>query len=223
MARLQPLLASLVFLLVSLQTTFVLTDAYDEVELTKETYRELTTGKTVFLKMFAPWCGHCKEMAPAWEQLAKEWKGHKQVLVASVDCTREESWCEELGITGFPTLLFGDPSDGGVFLETYSDDKTFEALSQFAKDTLAKPICSIGNPSLCDKKERKKIESIWKMSLSEIESSIKEKEEAIKEAEREFQTSFEIMQVEYDKHSQEHELRKVQLKKNIKVLRSLLK
>ena len=221
MTRFQSLRASL--LLVMPLLTVVTGEAFQEIELTKDTYEELTAGKTVFIKLYAPWCGHCKEMAPAWEQMAKEWKGHKQGLVASVDCTKEESWCEEMGIKAFPTLLAGDPSQGGVFLETFSDDKSYEGLSQFAKETLTKPICSPGNPSLCDKKERKKIKKMWKMSLSDIEQSIEEKEQSIQQAEKDFKSSFDAMQEEYDKYSQEHELRKVQLKKNIKLLRSLLK
>ena len=221
MTRLQSLQA--VLLLVVPLLTVVTGEAFEETELTKDTYEELTAGKTVFIKMYAPWCGHCKDMAPAWEQLAKEWKGHKQGLVASVDCTKEESWCEEMGITGFPTLLVGDPSQGGVFLETFSGDKNYEFLSKFAKDTLTKPICSPGNPSLCDKKERKTIKKIWKMSLADIEQSIEKEEQSIQRAEKEFKSSFDAMQEEYDKHSQEHEVRKVQIKKNIKLLRSLLK
>ena len=209
------------FLLMPLMAT--VSGAFKEIELTQENFDAMTADKTVFIKMYAPWCGHCKELAPDWERMAREWAHHKQALVASVDCTKEEEWCVSMGITGFPTLLFGDPSEGGVFLETFSGDKTYEGLSQFANETLTKPICSPGNPSLCDKPQREKIKSMWKMSISDLDSSIQEKEQSIEQAEKDFQLSFETMQAAYDKHSQDHELRKVQLKNNIKLLKTLLK
>ena len=60
-------------------------------ELTTDTFSEMTAGKTVFLKMYAPWCGHCKAMAADWAKLEKDFEGHDVALVASVDCTAEES------------------------------------------------------------------------------------------------------------------------------------
>ena len=32
-------------------------------------------------------CGHCKSMAPAWNELMEEYDGHASALVAKVDCT----------------------------------------------------------------------------------------------------------------------------------------
>eukprot|EP00959_Pyramimonas_sp_CCMP1952_P209317 4378888-Pyramimonas_sp.AAC.1 len=58
-------------------------------DLTPANYGELSAGKTVFLKFFAPWCGHCKAMKPAWDKLMSEYKDHKSILVAEVDCTAE--------------------------------------------------------------------------------------------------------------------------------------
>jgi len=195
-----------------------------EIHLTRDTW-DLTAGKTVFIKWYAPWCGHCKELAPDWDKMANEWfesNNKNNVLVASVDCTKEEEWCVEMDITGFPTLTYGDPSHDGVFMETYSNEKTYEKLSQFVRDELTKPICSPGNIQSCDALQQAKIREMWNMSLDEIESFIEEKNQLIRQAEIEFQNDFETMQADYDKHSQQHELQKVELKNNIKLLKTLL-
>jgi len=61
----------------------------DVTSLTPANVAELTAGKTVFVKFFAPWCGHCKKMAPDWEKLAKEYEGHDIGMVVEVDCLTE--------------------------------------------------------------------------------------------------------------------------------------
>jgi hypothetical protein len=53
-------------------------------------------------------------MAADWEKLAGEWADHKVGLVAEVDCTTDDGQklCEENGVEGFPTIMYGDP--GGL-------------------------------------------------------------------------------------------------------------
>ena len=61
----------------------------------------------------APWCGHCKKLAPIWDELAEKFEGAKDVVIAKVDSTLNE--LEEVSVQGFPTLkMFPANSDGKV-------------------------------------------------------------------------------------------------------------
>lgn len=57
-----------------------------------------------FVEFYAPWCGHCKALKPAWSNLANTMKG--KVNVGAVDCTANQQTCSEFGVQGFPTIKF---------------------------------------------------------------------------------------------------------------------
>eukprot|EP00922_Rhytidocystis_sp_ex-Travisia-forbesii_P072773 GHVS01108486.1.p1 GENE.GHVS01108486.1~~GHVS01108486.1.p1 ORF type:complete len:459 (+),score=112.32 GHVS01108486.1:123-1499(+) len=85
---------------------FVLTDRNFEQELMKDDKRPW------FVEFYAPWCGHCKSLAPDWEKLAKEMKG--KVVVAKVDSTKETVLSKQFGVQGFPTLKMFPAGDKSV-------------------------------------------------------------------------------------------------------------
>lgn len=75
----------------------------------------LAANPLVFVKFYAPWCGHCKSMIPAYTKLAQRMKQQENgVAIAKVDATVHNELGSKYGVQGFPTLkLFmnGEPVD----------------------------------------------------------------------------------------------------------------
>jgi len=66
----------------------------------------LDKSKTVFVEFYAPWCGHCKHLAPDWEKLGLAFQNEEKVVIAKVDADAHKSVGEKYGVSGFPTLKF---------------------------------------------------------------------------------------------------------------------
>ncbi|KAI8103887.1 hypothetical protein M9434_002154 [Picochlorum sp. BPE23] len=96
-------------------------------------YDEATgDGSNVYIvKYYAPWCGHCKRLAPVWEDLASALKEEENVVIASVDCTNKglRPICDRNNVKGFPTIksVFG-----GESREMYKGTRVLDALKRFA-------------------------------------------------------------------------------------------
>lgn len=59
--------------------------------LNHENFKEGISEGLFFVKFFAPWCGHCKRLAPIWNELNKKISGISNVRLGKVDCTLENS------------------------------------------------------------------------------------------------------------------------------------
>ena len=58
-------------------------------------------------EFYAPWCGHCKKLAPEFATAAQQLaESNPNVRLAKVDCTTEKEACAKYDVKGFPTLKF---------------------------------------------------------------------------------------------------------------------
>ena len=79
------------------------------------------------VKFYAPWCGHCKVLAPTWDQLAEKLQG--EMKLGKVDCTESQFLSNIFGIHGYPTLLI--ISEGKMY--SFSGRRSPETLLEWAQ------------------------------------------------------------------------------------------
>jgi len=96
----------------------------------------------IFIKFFAPWCGHCKKLAPVWTQLAAHMKN--KLTIAEVNCETHSALCKTQDVKGFPMLTFytGGTGPGGQKTE-YTGGRKLEQLQRFAEMATAPAVSRV--------------------------------------------------------------------------------
>jgi len=132
-------------------------------------------------------------MKPAWDKLMAQFKDSKTALIGDADCTAGgQALCNEVGVRGYPTIKYGDPSS----LEDYKGGRDFDSLKKFAEEKLG-PTCGPANLDLCDDAKKAEIEKFSKMSASDLDASINEKTAAMEKLETDFKEFAEGLQKTY--------------------------
>jgi protein disulfide-isomerase A6 len=103
------------------------------IELTDSNFasKVLNSDEPWLVEFFAPWCGHCKQLAPEWEKAASALQG--KIKLGALDATVHSAKASEYNIRGYPTIKFFPAGKKGEPIE-YDGGRTAQDIIAWASD-----------------------------------------------------------------------------------------
>jgi len=88
----------------------------------------MTKGKDVLVEFYAPWCGHCKKLAPIFDEVGTHFAKDENIVIAKMDSTANDIPVSGFDVKGFPTLYFVQ-ANGNI--KAYSGVRDKDSLIEF--------------------------------------------------------------------------------------------
>ena len=86
-------------------TLFRDTFAAPVLHLTDVNFDSVVDGsQNILVEFYAPWCGHCKNLAPEWESAAASFSPSDGIIIAAVDASAYAELGSRFQVQGFPTI-----------------------------------------------------------------------------------------------------------------------
>ncbi|CAM9184744.1 unnamed protein product [Choristocarpus tenellus] len=98
----------------------------------------INNDKDVLLEFYAPWCAHCKSLAPKYDELAEMFDSVESVVIAKMDATANEIDHPKVAVAGFPTLYFFPGNDKGNPVK-YEGAREVEGMSKYIMEKVSTP------------------------------------------------------------------------------------
>lgn len=101
-------------------------------------------------RFYAPWCGHCQSLKPAYEKAAKGLKDLAQVAAVNCDDEINKAFCGSMDVKGFPTLKVVKPGKkpGKPSVEDYAGPRTAGGIIDAVKSAIPNHVKRISDKGL---------------------------------------------------------------------------
>ncbi|KOX78130.1 Protein disulfide-isomerase A6 [Melipona quadrifasciata] len=118
-------------------------DSKDVIELTDDNFDKIVMNSEDMwlVEFYAPWCGHCKNLAPIWASAATELKG--KVKLGAIDATvnRVKAVQYEIKGKGYPTIKYFAPGKKSFdSVQEYDGGRTSSDIVNWALEKLAENV-----------------------------------------------------------------------------------
>jgi len=110
-------------------------------------------------------------MKPAYDKLGAEYAASPSVLIADVDCTKEDKLCGDKGVQGYPTIKYYT-AETGKEGKDFTAGRDYDSMKKFVVDNLEVK-CITTDPKDCSEKEVKFIEKMKAAGKEDVEKQEK--------------------------------------------------
>jgi len=123
----------LTFLAVGLFSSLCAGDDEHTLVLTADNFKSQLKESNTLVEFYAPWCGHCKKLAPLYEAAAEIVHNDASLntKIAKVDATVEEDLAKQYDVSGYPTIKFFNK--GSSTATDYDGERTTEGIVDWIK------------------------------------------------------------------------------------------
>ena len=107
----------------------------DVVNLQSHTFDDYVGGeKGALVEFFAPWCGHCKNLAPEWKIAGETFQESDGIVIAAVDATENQDLASQFGVQGYPTIKYFPA--GSKEPEEYTGGRTADTIVEWVNEKI---------------------------------------------------------------------------------------